>query len=138
MNVDQSTPRRAFLAQLSLGTAGVAAYGAKRASAASVPSGFNLETATVAVFAKLVGSRVRVIGEAGASQEMELISADEERGSAVRGARSPFSITLRGSKDSSLPQRTYEIEHRALGRFFLFLVPSKSDRTGTHYVAVFN
>lgn len=142
MSVDQSTPRRAFLAQLSLGTAGVAGYGAARGSAASVPSDFNLETATVAEFAQRVGSRVRVIGEAGEFQEMKLIRADDLSGSAASdpraGARRAFSITLRGPKDPILPQRTYEIEHRDLGRFYLFLVPSNSDRTGTDYVAVFN
>ncbi|HEY7037186.1 MAG TPA: hypothetical protein VH482_38045 [Thermomicrobiales bacterium] len=53
------------------------------------------------------------------------------------GRRTPFSLVFRGSRDRVLPQRTYRIEHEAIGEFDLFLVPIGPDRDGMRYEAVF-
>ena len=47
-----------------------------------------------------------------------------------------FSLYFRGSKRVELPQGTYKIDHDALGRLSLFIVPI--DKNGSGYEAVIN
>ena len=51
--------------------------------------------------------------------------------------RAPFSLVFHGPPMPILPQRTYHVEHGALGAFDLFLVPLGPDRAGMRYEAVF-
>jgi hypothetical protein len=55
-----------------------------------------------------------------------------------RGGPRPFSLTFRGPKESFLPQRTYRVEHPALGSLDIFIVPIGLDPSGYRYEAVFN
>lgn len=50
--------------------------------------------------------------------------------------RECFVLTFRGTE--SLRQQTYRIEHEALGRIDLFLVPAGKNRKGVYYQAVIN
>jgi hypothetical protein len=50
--------------------------------------------------------------------------------------RECFVIKFRGSRP--LPQDRYELEHAALGKFELFLVPAGKNRKGFYYQAVIN
>ena len=71
-----------------------------------------------------------------AARSVELI----EVASLVPGssnARS-FSIVFREAGPAYLPQRIYTIEHAALGRLDLFLVPIGPDAVGMRYQAIFN
>jgi hypothetical protein len=52
-------------------------------------------------------------------------------------ARSPFAIEFSTSTEERIPQGTYRIEHAALGRFDLFLVPIGPPRESQRYQAVF-
>ena len=47
-----------------------------------------------------------------------------------------FVIKFKGTR--ALAQNTYRIEHDALGKFELFLVPAGRDRKGSYYQAVIN
>ncbi len=52
--------------------------------------------------------------------------------------RAPFSLIFRGPISPVMPQRTYPLEHPALGRLDIFLVPIGPDASGMRYEAIFN
>jgi hypothetical protein len=97
-----------------------------------------LEELKIGDFSGRVGEKFRV-GEAGAAVELTLIEAtDLSRADAPGPRRSPFSLVFRGPLAPVMPQRTYPIEHAALGRLEIFLVPIGPDGKGMRYEAVFN
>ncbi len=49
-----------------------------------------------------------------------------------------FSAYFRGPGEFYLPQRSYQVEHDAMGAFDLFIVPIRRDEQGFYYEAVFN
>jgi hypothetical protein len=51
--------------------------------------------------------------------------------------RDPFRLAFLGPADPVLPQRTYRLEHDALGTLDVFLVPIAQDAGGTTYEAIF-
>ena len=53
-----------------------------------------------------------------------------------QAGRECFVIKFKGTRP--LAQNTYRIEHDALGKFELFLVPAGRDRKGSYYQAVIN
>ena len=75
----------------------------------------------------------------GAALALELIEvADLGMEAAPNPARRrPFSLTFRQPEGAYLPQRIYSIEHAALGRLDLFLVPIGPDQGGMRYEAIF-
>jgi len=88
-------------------------------------------------FAPRAGERFRV-EEAG----VDLVLAETVGLSAREGNqgpwREPFTLLFRGPKSPVLPQRIYSLEHEALGRLEIFLVPIGPDEDGMRYEAVFN
>jgi hypothetical protein len=52
--------------------------------------------------------------------------------------RTAFSLFFRGPVDPILEQRTYRLEHTALGPLEIFIVPVDRDESGTEYEAAFN
>ena len=75
----------------------------------------------------------------GAPRMLELVEVDNLSGEAPRASasRRSFSLIFRETGGSYLPQRTYAIEHPALGWLDLFLVPIGPDQVGMRYQAVF-
>ena len=69
--------------------------------------------------------------------------ADRGPGAAVRqarrrtGERRGFTLTFRGPREVPLEQSIYPLEHGALGRQEIFLVPVGEDEDGRYYEAVF-
>ena len=53
-------------------------------------------------------------------------------------AQEQFSLLFYGPDTFGLGQGTFEVEHGAIGRFQLFLVPIQPDQKGPRYQAVFN
>lgn len=51
--------------------------------------------------------------------------------------RKPFSLTFLGPMKPQMPQRIYPLEHTALGRLEIFLVPIGPAQGGMQYEAVF-
>lgn len=49
-----------------------------------------------------------------------------------------FAMRFRPQHTTSLKQGTYSFEHRVLGRFRLFIVPSGPDAPHRHYTAIIN
>lgn len=70
-------------------------------------------------YVPLVGSTFDIRRPDGDDVAVELVDA-----TALHGGRGEcFSLVFRGPAESPLDQRTYRVEHRALGAFPLFLVP---------------
>ena len=104
-----------------------------------------LEHFTTATFAGRVGETFRILPDGGrpvdaALAEVTVLGASAT-GSAVTGRDGgrgeAFSLVFRAPREASLPQRTYRVEHDAIGAFELFLVPIGPDREGMRYEAVF-
>jgi hypothetical protein len=96
------------------------------------------ETLTLGDFFERVGEEFRVAGQ-GAPVVFALVEAtDLSRPGAPVRPRSPFSLVFRGPLSPVMPQRTYPLEHPALGRLEIFLVPIGPDASGMRYEAVFN
>ncbi len=101
-----------------------------------------LETFTVETFARHLGEAFRVCPDSAAPVALDLIEATALGGGAgwtgaPSAKRVPFSIVFRGPGGVVLPQRTYRIEHDAIGAFDLFLVPIGPDGAGMRYEAIF-
>jgi hypothetical protein len=98
-----------------------------------------IESFTVETFAPRLRETFRIYPDGAPPLEAELIEVTAlDAGSAGDGdRRAPFSIVLHGPTDRLLPQRTYRVEHEAIGTFDLFLVPIGPDQEGMRYEAVF-
>lgn len=85
-----------------------------------------------------IGEVFTIALDTGGTLELRLAAVDELGGTSAGGARDPFALLLRGGpRDRYLPQRTYELEHPAMGALPVFLVPLGPDAEGMRYEAVF-
>jgi len=91
-----------------------------------------IQNLVAATFSSHVNTKFR-LAEA-PSTELELIEVSD--GSTPQHIN--FSLLFRGPLQPLLPQRVYPLEHEALGRLDLFIVPIKRDAQGLQYEAVFN
>jgi hypothetical protein len=89
-----------------------------------------IDTLTAADFAPHLDTPFRVDG----AFDVALAEVAEADGGA---GRRQFSLLFRGGPTPPLPQRIYALEHAALGRLELFLVPLGPDADGQRYEAVF-
>ncbi len=85
-------------------------------------------------FAACVGNTFRIHASEDRAEAVTLIEV-KKLGSS--GPKEQFSVVFRGGQGDHLPQRTYRMEHDALGRMDLFLVPLGPDDQGMRYQAVF-
>jgi len=99
----------------------------------------DLATATAELFAPHVGEpfAVRADGQPELSVELVLAEARRLRDAGGEG-RAPFSLTFTGPPEPLLAQQIVPLEHAALGRVDLFLVPLARDAGGARYEAVFS
>jgi len=98
-----------------------------------------LETFTPASFQEHVGSRFRLSLPAQEPLELELgeiVLYEENPDHAPR--KQPFSLVLVGPLRPVLQQAIYSLEHAALGKMEVFLVPIGPDKRGMRYEAAFN
>ncbi len=93
----------------------------------------NLERLPRDEIARHVGSVVRLREPAGVGLTLADVSPPQ-----ISGPWESFSVVLRGAPGTQLEQRSYQLEHDALGAFELFLVPIAPDDLGPRYEAVFN
>ena len=101
-----------------------------------------LETLTLETFSPHVGETFRIPLQADQTIELELVDArslfDVYAGrQGPRAARAPFALVLRGPLTPVLPQRIYPLEHAAIGRHELFIVPIGPDQGGMRYEVIF-
>lgn len=95
-----------------------------------------LEHLTIASLSEQLNTKFRSTVEPEKFVELELVEV-EAHGD-VAGQTERFSAVFRGALDTFLQQRTYALEHDALGSFELFIVPIRKDDAGFYYEAVFN
>jgi hypothetical protein len=71
---------------------------------------------------------------------LELVEVHDRGRSAVGGPdRSCFALLFRSRGENRFaPQRTYTVEHEALGAIEMFLVPRGPDGQGMTYEAIYN
>jgi uncharacterized protein DUF6916 len=96
-----------------------------------MPASFTADT-----FAELTGDEFEIELETGERFALRLAAAAPMTLAPTDGP-APFSILFRGPETPILPQRSYPIEHPALGRFDVFLVPLGADDRGARYEAAF-
>jgi len=102
---------------------------------------FMLDPLSCATFEALRGQAFGLHVGAQGTAALELVEVEPlplHAGMGHQPARTPFSLVFRGDKGAALPQRIYGIEHEALGRVEIFLVPIGPDPQGQRYEAVFN
>ena len=104
-----------------------------------------LEHFTTETFAGRVGETFRILGDGPRPVDAALAEVTVLGGSATGSAVSgrdggrpqAFSLVFRAPREAQLAQRTYRMEHDAIGAFDLFLVPIGADGDGMRYEAVF-
>lgn len=133
--------RRQFLSRVPLLGAMAAAAG-PAGSAWGVAAGRGglrpmIADLTMDSFAPHRGTAFRLCPSEGPGFEVELVEVRSLGRSPMAGMRDPFSLVFRAAAGSHVPQRIYPIEHAALGRLELFLVPIGPDAAGMCYEAVF-
>lgn len=96
------------------------------------------EKLTLTLFQSACQTRFRVQTAPDRTVEMRLIEVSESPGEMMGEKIESFSILFKGPLDPFLPQRMYSIEHDAIGRFDLFMVPVGKVPDGFQYQAVFN
>jgi hypothetical protein len=95
-----------------------------------------LDTLTHDSFSPHRGSAFEVRAE-GRTLALELLEVKPYQGDGAPGSRQPFSLFFRGPRDVYLPQQIVPLEHAALGRLEIFLVPVGLEADGYRYEAVF-
>jgi hypothetical protein len=75
--------------------------------------------------------------QVGDVQHVLRLTEASPQGAADDAGRQPFTLVFSGPAEPLLEQATYPLEHPALGRLDVFLVPMARDATGTRYTAVF-
>lgn len=102
--------------------AGVVLSGLPASAAPRSRQGVDLRTATPETFQPHVGSRFRITRGDKRLADLQLA---EVRARPPDGRTECFSLLFRGA--AGLPQDTYGIDHAALGRWQMFLVPLGGD-----------
>lgn len=102
-----------------------------------------LDTLTPASFAEHVGSCFHLHLEGQEPLELELFEVSRyEENPDFAARKEPFSLLFLGPLRPVLPQAIYPLEHPALGRIEIFLVPIGPDprgkQSGMRYEAAFN
>lgn len=97
-----------------------------------------LESLKISDFSGRVGEEFRLEGPAGAVplRLVEVVDLGWRENPGPR--RSPFSLVFSGPQAPVFPQRIWPLEHAALGRLEIFIVPIGPDGSGMRYEAVFN
>ena len=98
----------------------------------------DLSDVSLTTFSGLIGERFAIVADDGAELPVTLREASALGGQPAPGGRVPFSLLFEGPPDPILPQRIYPLEHPALGRLELFLVPLQPERGRARYEAIFN
>ena len=69
--------------------------------------------------------------------DLELTEVETLGAETARDQRQAFSLVFRGPEEPFLEQRIHTLEHKALGRLDLFMVPIGQDEGGFLYQVVF-
>jgi hypothetical protein len=126
--------RRTFLA--GTGAAGLAAVLAQ-ADRALGAAGSGVAALRRSTFEPLVGSRFRLV-TGGSSQRVLLESISELAPAQPSRSDRTFGLVFRGTKAGGWEQGTYVLQHRAIGRIRLLVVPVDRGVDARRYQIVIN
>jgi hypothetical protein len=98
---------------------------------------------TEASFAAQLNSTFNVSSGASETVKMRLVEVSDLRTAAVKKSpamrgRECFSTVFLGPRKAPLKQDTYTVEHTALGKFPVLIVPVGESEQGLYYEAIFN
>jgi hypothetical protein len=133
------TTRRRFLTGCSVLATAAAFQPATLLSAASLRINALHELPGLTAFAGHLGSSFRVSSSAATSVRLRLVEARPLPLNDAAAIEHQFSLLFTGPGDLPLTQDTYTLDHAALGRMAMFLVPVMRQE-GRHqcYEAIFN
>ncbi len=94
-----------------------------------------MENLHAANFNEQMQTLFAVTGEAGTPLSLRLISVTEQPSSPQLEY---FSLIFQGPATPALPQKIYDFEHPAIGKFSIFIVPVGRSADGLQYEAIFN
>jgi hypothetical protein len=97
-----------------------------------------LEDLASSDFFERVGEEFRVAAGEGIAVLVLTEVTDLARPESPSPRRKPFSLIFRGPASPVLPQRIWPLEHAALGKLEIFIVPIGPDDSGMRYEAIFN
>jgi hypothetical protein len=117
-------------------TAGVKTSSPKRPISKSEPD--LIDYYSKSTFAPYVGTEFKVRLNESKVRRLKLVEVREIEGGGNSGQS--FSLLFAGPKGKTFPQKTYSIEHGALGKFELFLVPVglREGASAEYFEAIFN
>lgn len=95
-----------------------------------------LDTLTRTSFEPHMDTTFRLHHEDLGAVDLELVEATDRTPERFEGEQ--FSLIFKGPPDTYLPQQIYALEHEAMGRLNLFLVPVDQRKDGYRYEAFFN
>ncbi len=95
-----------------------------------------LASLTLVDFMPAVGTEFTLHRPDGATEPLRLAEAHPV-GAGSDAKRAPFALLFRTAARGWVPQAIYALEHPALGRLEIFLVPLGADAQGMRYEAVF-
>lgn len=87
------------------------------------------------LFEQNLNTKFWVRDSEGAQAQLDLVEVNNAQ---ATPGHEVFSLLFRGDAGRIHPQRTYALEHEAIGEFDLFLVPVSRSEQGTIYEAIFN
>jgi hypothetical protein len=88
---------------------------------------------------RLVGQTFGPLRADDHTTELQLVAVDDlGRRAQPAGELSCYSLVFRTARRDAFPQATYTLNHAALGRLDVFLVPIGPDEVGMRYEAIFN
>src|SRR4030095_13727936 len=116
--------------------------GALVEAGASGPTTTNGSKLNLSTFSKFVKTDFQLSGPGVATIRARLVEVrdlkSQEKGSVNEKSNECFSTVFVASASAPLGQGTYTVEHSSLGKFSMFLVPSRRSPNGIQYEAVFN
>lgn len=89
-------------------------------------------------FESHVGSDFRVVHAGDTVIDLTLIEALRLKSNGGEGARQPFGLVFQSSFEEAIPQQLFTLQHEAMGKLGIFIVPTGRNETGVHYYATFN
>jgi hypothetical protein len=132
--------RRGFLRKGTLGALGIAAglsLGNKTFGLAGLTSTGPRFALDKAAFQAHLNTEFLIGATKVAVKLIDILDLGSKR--TANGAKEAFSLTFRGSTETTLHQDTFRIEHAKLGTFSLLLVPIVAkDKSSRYYEAVIN
>ena len=96
-----------------------------------------LGAVSLETFSPYVGEQFAIDTGSDTELGVTLVEASALASQASPTGRLPFSLLFEGPSEPILPQRIYPLDHPALGRLELFLVPLQPESGQARYQAIF-